>query len=119
MRRALLIGSTVRSSIILRRCSSTPTGGGIFRWGASRFASSSRPTGESVRYGAGAGPEDPTVVAQADSPNAAEIAGKAAASPGHLQSPALELSREARTRHAGLRSLAGLSAETCCRERRS
>lgn len=39
-------------------------------------------------------PEDPTIVAQDDSPNAAEVAGKAAALPGHLQSPALELSRD-------------------------
>jgi len=39
-------------------------------------------------------PEDPTITAQADSPNAVEIAGKAAELPGHLQSPALELTRD-------------------------
>lgn len=38
-------------------------------------------------------PEDPTITAQADSPNAVEIAGKAVELPGHLQSPALELTR--------------------------
>jgi len=38
-------------------------------------------------------PEDPSVAAQADSPNAVEIAGRAAELPGHLQSPALELTQ--------------------------
>lgn len=38
-------------------------------------------------------PEDPTITAQSDSPNAVEVAGKAAELPGHLQSPALELTR--------------------------
>jgi lysophospholipase L1-like esterase len=38
-------------------------------------------------------PEDPTIAAQANSPNAVEIAGRPAELPGHLQSPALELTR--------------------------
>jgi GDSL-like Lipase/Acylhydrolase family len=38
-------------------------------------------------------PEDPTITAQSFSPNAVEVAGKAAELPGHLQSPALELTR--------------------------
>jgi hypothetical protein len=38
-------------------------------------------------------PEDPTITAQSDSPNAVEVAGKAVELPGHLQSPALELTR--------------------------
>lgn len=38
-------------------------------------------------------PEDPTITAQSFSPNAVEVAGKAVELPGHLQSPALELTR--------------------------
>jgi hypothetical protein len=38
-------------------------------------------------------PEDPTIMAQSFLPNAVEVAGKAAELPGHLQSPALELTR--------------------------
>lgn len=38
-------------------------------------------------------PEDPSIAAQAHSPNAVEIAGRPAELPGHLQSPALELTR--------------------------
>ena len=41
----------------------------------------------------GPAPDDPTTV-QSDSPNAAEVAGRATELPGHLQSPALELTRE-------------------------
>ena len=53
----------------------------------------SRPTPKRPGTAQAPAPEDPSVAAQADSPNAVEIAGKAAELPGHLQSPALELTR--------------------------